>query len=272
MSRHYLRLFGTSEEVRDIILCGPADLVRPYAEALEGSRDFQTDLLRINDAVSTALAVPSDDLAGKEAHLAALGAVTRLVRADGNVVGPNLTAEPEVQRRSVLETLFRWLLWPTLAAMGIWGMTYFGQGRLENTLMKLRIEADQPSPVELKYRELQLQMTQTEQRAARLNELIQKFQERNWTGFLETIRVCVSDRLWLTHVRLTAERQLTIEGAAYDESLVYQFRKDLEGAPLFESATIVTTDSTRHGNTLVTEFSLECTLSASLPAPETSNP
>jgi len=151
-------------------------------------------------------------------------------------------------------------------------MAYFGQGRLESTLTMLRIEAEQPSPVELQYRELQLRMTQTEQRAARLSELVQKFQERNWKGLLETIRVCVPDRLWLTHVRLTAERQLTIEGAAYDESLVYQFRRDLEGAPLFASATIVTTTSTEHGNTIVTEFSLECTLIAGLSAPEKSNP
>ena len=128
-------------------------------------------------------------------------------------------------------------------------MAYFGQGRLESTLTKLRIETDQPSPVELKHRELQLRMTQTEQRAARLGELVQKFEERNWRGLLETIRICVPDRLWLTHVRLTAERQRIIGGAAYDESLVYQFRKDVEGATLFESATIVTTTSTRHGNT-----------------------
>jgi len=272
MSRHYLRTFGTSEEVHDIILCGPADLVRPYAQALENSQDFQADLLRINDAVSTALAVPSDDLAAKEAHVVALGAVAGLVHAGSNVVGPNLTAEPEVRRRPALEGLLRSLLWPTLAAIGIWAMAYFGQGRLESTLTMLRIEAEQPSPVELEYRELQLRMTQTEQRAARLSEFVQKFQERNWKGLLETIRICVPDRLWLSHVRLTAERQLTIGGAAYDESLVYQFRRDLEGAPLFASATIVTTTSTERGNTIVTEFSLECTLIASLPAPEKSNP
>ncbi|MFQ5805349.1 MAG: PilN domain-containing protein [Phycisphaerae bacterium] len=270
-SRHYLRAFGASEEVRQIIMCGPEDLLRPHIEALEGSPDFQAGLLRIGEAVSTALAVPSDDLAVKEAHAVALGAAAGLTSECSKVVGPNLTSEPEVQRRPMVGTLFRTVLWPTLAALGIWGAVYFAQGHLASALAQLRIEADRPSPVETTYRELQMQVIQTEQRAVRLGELVQNFQDRSWKGLLETIRVCVPDRLWLASVRVTAERQLTIEGAAYDEALVYQFRKDLEGAPLFDSVTITSTTSSQDGNAVVTEFSLECTVISGLPAPDVSS-
>jgi len=272
MSRHYVRAFGASEQVRHVIMCGPEDLVRPHAEALEDSRDFQMDLLTIDDAVATALAIPSGDLGTKPVHAVALGAAAGLVGGCGSVAGPNLTSEPEIRRRPLLETLVRALLWPTLAALGIWGAVHFAQGHLENTLAKLHIEADHPSPVETAHRELQMQLIQTEERAARLSELVQNFQDRNWRRLLETIRSCVPDRLWLTQVRLTSERNLTVEGAAYDESLVYQFRRDLEGAPLFESATIVTTASGEQDNAIVTEFSLECTLISSRPAPQASNP
>jgi Tfp pilus assembly PilM family ATPase len=271
-SRHYVRSFGAPEEVRHVIMCGPEDLVGPHAGALADSRDFQAELLRIDAAATTALAVPSDGLAAKEPYAVALGAAAGLVSECSRVVGPNLASEPEAQRRPLLETVFRSLLWPTLTALVIWGAVYFAQGYLEGTLVRLRIEVEHPSPVETTYRELQMETIQTEQRAACLRELVQTLQDRGWKELLETVRTCVPDQLWLTHVRLPAERQLTIEGAAYDESLVYQFRKDLEGAPLFDSATIITTASNRYGNAVVTEFSLECAVISSLPTPDPADP
>ena len=272
MSRHYVRVFGASEEVRRIIVCGPENLVRPQTSALEDSQDFQADLLRIDDAVSTALAIPLDDLAGKEAHVVALGAAAGLVGECSQVVGPNLTSEPKVRRRPALEALFRAALLPTVAAVGVWGMAYLAEAHLDTTVARLRIEADHPLPVETKYQELQRQLIQTEQRAAHLGELVQKLQDRNWRGLLDTIRICVPDRLWLTRVQLKTEDQLAIQGTAHDESLIYQFREDLEGSPLFESATIISTTSSRRDNTIVAEFSVECMISTGLLKPDASNP
>ena len=271
ISRHYERAFGAAEEMRQIILCGPADLVRPHAQALEDSPDFRTDLLRINGTVSTTLAVAADDLAEKESHTIALGAAVGLMRGLGQIAGPNLTSEPVVPQRSLLEGLIRLLLWPTLIALGLWGLSCFGLGQLEANLAKLRIEVDHPSPVQTRYRELQLELTRTERRTVHLGELVKRFENRNWTSLLEMIRTCAPEQLWLGHVRLTDERTLGIEGAAYEESLVYQFRKDLEAAPLFESATIATTMSSRLDNTIVIEFSLECIVFGGLPEDETAN-
>ena len=82
------------------------------------------------------------------------------------------------------------------------------------------------------------------------------------------IRTCVPDRLWLRHIRVKGDQQLRIDGAAFAEDTIYKFRDYLEGAPLFENVTIVTTSKSREGSTLVTEFSLECSV---IPAPAETN-
>ena len=271
MSRHYMRAFGVSDEVRHVNICGPEDLVRPYVSALENSQDFQADILRIDDTASTALSITSDDLTGKEAHAVALGAAAALVTECSDVVGPNLTSESEVRRRPPWEALFRAICWPTVVALGIWGVAYLAQGHLDDKVARLRFEVDYPSSVEAKHRELRMQLAQAEQRALQLNELVQKLPERSWRELAETVRICVPARLWLTHVRLAGEGQLSIEGAAYDEALIQQFTKNLEDSPIFESVTLITQSSSRHDNTIVTEFSVECTIISDLPGTDASS-
>lgn len=258
MSRHYVRVFGPDHDARTILVHGAEDLIRPYIQTVEGSPDFQTDVLKLNDSLGQKLALPAEDLVSRGSFAVAIGAVAGLISDESNVVGPNLTSESVVKRPPLLEALARSLFWPTLAAILVWCGVWFAVGNLEDAVAKLRIEADHPSPVEIKYRDLQMLLTQNEQRAANLGKLVHAFEDRHWKQILGTIRNCVPDRLWFTRTRLTSERHLIIEGGAYDVSLVYQFRENLQGAPLLDNATIVTTTNTRHGNTIVTEFSLEC--------------
>ena len=137
---------------------------------------------------------------------------------------------------------------------------HFTQGHLEQKLARLRIEADHPSPVETKYRELRMQAVKYEQRVAKLEELIGAFGMRNPAPLLETIRACVRDKLWLHRARLEADDQLRIDGAAYEEKAIYRFRELLEQTSLIESATIVTTSKSQDGRALLTEFSIECSV------------
>ena len=270
VSRHYLRAFGMSDEVHQVNICGPADLAQPYVSALQQSQELQTNVLTLNETVSNALSVPYDDLTGSETHAVALGAVAGLLIDGSDVIGPNLTSEPKIQRRPPWEALFRAALWPTLIALGIWGIAYLVQDRLDNRVAKLHVELDYPSPAEAKCRELQMQLVQAEQRTLRLSDLSQRFRDRDWRGLAETVRICVPDRLWLTRVHLTGNQQLSIKGTAYDEALIYQFTKNLEGSPLFERVTIITQTSSRQKNTFVTEFSVECALTSNLHEPRVS--
>jgi len=270
--RHYMRTFGASEEVHQIIIYGPEELVRPHAEALKDSGDFQTDFLSLDNGASEALAVSSQDLAANKTQALALGAAASLFDEHSDIVGPNLISKPEVKRRPPLDNIIRTLLWPTLATVAIWGAVYLAHGQLETTLASLRIETSHPSPIDITYRKLRQQINQIEQRATHLNELSLAFSERDWKLVLETIRICVPEQLWLTHVQLTKDQKLTIEGIAYDDSVIYQFRQNLEGAPLFDNATIVTINSVRTGNILSTRFSVECTVISSLHVPDASNP
>ena len=55
---------------------------------------------------------------------------------------------------------------------------------------------------------------------------------------------------------------MSIDGTAYDESLVYDFSKYLEDSPLLENVNIITTTSAREVNVIITEFTLECTVTS----------
>lgn len=268
ISRHHVRVFGAAEEVRHIVLCGDEQLVEPHAQSLRAG-DYNLDVLTVDGKAANALSLTESDLAiVGPACAVAIGALTGLVTQGHHAIGPNLTCEPKVERRSLVASLLPTFLWPTLIATMIWGGVHLTQGRLEQKLAKLRIEADHPSPVETTYRELQMQVTQIEQRTARLGELTHAFAKRDPTALLEMIRLCVPHRLWLRHIRVKGERQLRIDGAAFAEDTIYEFRDYLEGAPLFENVTIVTTSKSRDGSTLVTEFSLECGV---IPAPAETN-
>lgn len=260
MSRHYVRAFAADEDVRKVLLCGLAEQVHAHVESLAGSSDFDVGVLAVEQSLNERLALSLEPAALADVNVVALGAAAGLTNAGGNIVGPNLTSEPQIQRRPSLDLLVRAALWPTLAAMLIWGAIFFFKGNIQQTVAKMQIAVDHPSPVETTYRQLQMERTKVEQRAGQLREFVAGYQHRDSTAVLEAIRACIREGLWLSRVRLSADQQLVISGAADKEGLVYQLRTDLDGAPLIEDATITTTDRAQRGRFYVTEFSLECTL------------
>ena len=150
-----------------------------------------------------------------------------------------------------LKPFLRVLFWPTLIAVAIWAGISLFEDHLQSRLDKIRIEVEHPSPVETTYKRLQMELIHLDRLAERLDKLTRKFRNRQWSGLLHTIRICVRDRLWLSSVQVTAQGRITIQGTAYKESLIYQFSKDLEGAPLFEKVTITATTSTKPGLTMM---------------------
>ena len=259
IARHYARAFGYSQEVRRLLLCGEEALIGPHAEALQSAGEYEFEVLRIGEQVGAVLSVPETDVAGGQSFPIATGTLAGLTDS-GELVGPNLASEREVQRGSLIAALLPTFLWPTLIATAIWAGVHVTQGHLEQKLTQLRIEADHPSEVETRHRELMMQAARGEQRVAQLEELIVTFGTRNPAPLLKMIRTCVRDKLWLHRVRLEADNQLRIDGAAYEEKAIYKFREDLEQAPLIESATIVTTSKSQGGAALLTEFSIECSV------------
>jgi Tfp pilus assembly protein PilN len=149
----------------------------------------------------------------------------------------------------------------------LWGVVNLIHGQVERAAGALRIEMEHPSQLELLYQELRMQRNQVEQRSKHLVELAALFADRHWRDVVETVRACVPAELWLTGARYSNDHKFSIDGVAFDESLIYEFREHLEGSPLFDQATIVTTTSSNRANLLVVEFSLECRLRA----PETVN-
>lgn len=259
IARHYARAFCDSQEMGHLLLSGEEGLIGPHVEALQSAGEYEFEVLRVGEQVGAVLSVPEADLAGEQSCPIATGALAGLTDT-GELVGLNLASEREVQRGSLIAALLPTFLWPTLIALALWAGVHFTQGHLEQKLAQLRIEADHPSPVETRYRELRMQAVKFDQRVARLEELIGAFGTRNPAPLLETIRICVGDNLWLSRVRLEADDQLRIDGAAYEEKAIYRFREYLEQAPLIESATIVTTSKSQDGPALLTDFSLECSV------------
>ena len=271
MSRHYMRAFDAPKPVQDVLLCGASNLISPISPLLENSPDLRTSTLKMDDPTITALGLAGDGLVGNESHVAAIGALAALRTNDSCIVGPNLASAPEDKRRPQFEALVRALLLPTLVAAAIWGLAFLGQAHLEAKVAKLRIEVEYPSSVAATYRELKLELIITEQRAARLAELVERNQYRHWKHLLETIRISVPDRLWLTRTRLTTNGNLSVEGATYDESLIYEFASNIEGSPIFASASIITETSARRENAIIQEFSIECVLMDDLLPSDTSD-
>ena len=258
MSRHYARTFSTPDEVRDVIVCGTEDRSSSLLAELDECADFRAAALCVSDSVSTPLRLPSEDLVGNELNAVAIGAGAGLILDAARVVGPNLASRPKERNAPRFDALIRALFIPTLVAAGLWGLAAGAQQYLNNRVNELQIQVNHPSPVQAKYRELQMELNQTEQRAARIAELAEGFQGQQWNDVLETIRICVPERLWLTRIRTMPEGQLNLAGAAFDESLAYEFVKNIEGSPLVESATIITQTSSRQDRIVVNEFSVEC--------------
>ncbi|MCH7719628.1 MAG: PilN domain-containing protein [Planctomycetes bacterium] len=272
VARHCQRIFGMSQEVRRVVLFGSDDLVQPHAKVIEHSGEFHVERSNVAQAARSILPIPLEDLVESNAHATALGAAASLVRGSHGVVGPNLISKPETQHPPRLETAIRCALWPTLAAILIWGGVQLFQGRLETAEARLRIEVEASSPNEIRCRELQIQLTEAEQRAQRLNELVAKFGDRHWTLPLEAIHKCVPDRLWCNSVRQTATGHLTISGAAQDEEVVYEFRKRLEDTPWLDSVSISSTSRSQLGSMLITDFALECVVVSDASPSAVSNP
>lgn len=258
-ARHYSRAFGASGDVSRVLMCGPQNRLQLYDDALRESGAFQTHVVGIGKSMGDALGLHAEDLESKEAYAVALGAAAGLMNEHRDTAGLNLSSAPVTTRRPALETLVRATVLPTIVAVGIWGAVYVAGGQLERAMGRMRIEAIQPSPVETKYRELQMELTHIEQRALRIDELTHKFGHRDWKLFLETIRTCVPERLWLTRISRADGGKVTIHGSTLEEPLVHQFREHIDGASCFENATITSTTTTRRGNNFVTEFSLQCT-------------
>lgn len=272
VARHCQRLFGMSEEARRVVLFGSNDLVQPHAKVIEHSGEFHVERSNVAQAARSILTIPLEDLVGSDGHATALGAAASLVRGSHGVVGPNLISKPETQHPPRLETAIRCALWPTLAAILIWGGVHLFQGRLETAEARLRIEVEASSPNEVRCRELQMQLTEAEQRAQRLSELVAKFGDRHWTTPLEAIHKCVPDRLWCNSVRQTATGHLTISGAAQDEEVVYEFRERLEDTPWLDSVSITSTSRSQLGSMLITDFALECVVVSDAWPSAVSNP
>ena len=260
MSRHYMRAFDAPKPVQDVLLCGASNLISTITPVLENSAGLRTRTLKMDDSTIAALGVAGDGLVGNESHLAAIGAFAALRTNDDGIVGPNLASAPQDKRGPQFEALVRALIIPTLVAAAIWGLAFLGQAHLEAKVAKLRIEVEHPSFVEASYRELKIELIIIEQRTARLAELAESNQYRHWKELMETIRISVPDRLWLTRTRLSADGNLSVEGATYDESLIYEFANNIEGSPIFASASIMTETSSRRENAIIQEFSIECVL------------
>lgn len=260
--RHYCRTFGVSESLHRVILCGHDEHIGHYKTILEQCRDYETDQFSLNDTACEHLNIQSSDIASHHAYTVALGAACGMQISRNSVVGPNVTSEPEIQHRSVLEEVFRACILPTLLSVGIWAIANFAQNTQASAVSKLRIQVEHPSIVEAKHREFQMQIIQSQKRASNIHELANKFQKKHWSDVLEMIRICVPDQLWIRGFRQISESQMTIDGTAYDESLVYDFSKYLEDSPLLENVNIVTTTSAREDNVILTEFTLECSVTS----------
>lgn len=260
--RHYSRTFGISESLHRVILCGRDDQVIQYKTILEQYREYETDQFSIDETICEHLQINSSDIASDNAYTVALGTACGLQMSRNTVVGPNVTSEPDIQQRSILEEVFRACILPTLLAVGIWAIVNFAQNTQATAVSKLRIQVEHPSMVEAKHRELQMQVMQSQKRASNIQELGNKLKNKHWSDVLEMIRICVPDRLWIRRFRQISESQMTIDGTAYDESLVYDFSKYLEDSPLLENVNIITTTSARDVNVIITEFSLECSVTS----------
>ena len=162
----------------------------------------------------------------------------------------------------MLEEVFRACILPTLLAVGIWAIVSFAQNTQASAVSKLRIQVEHPSMVEAKHRELQMQVMQSQKRASNIQELGNKLKNKHWSDVLDMIRICVPERLWIRRFRQISESQMSIDGTAYDETLVYDFSKYLEDSPLLENVNIITTTSARDVNVIITEFTLECSVTS----------
>jgi Tfp pilus assembly protein PilN len=259
ISRYYARTFNAPDEVRDVMVYGPDELGRSLLAELDKSSDFRAAPLRVPDLVSEPLCLPSVDLADNEHNAVAIGAGAGLI-LDPTVVGPNLASKPDERQPPQVAALIRALFIPTLIAAGIWGSAIGVQQHLERRVHRLQIQVNHPSPVETEYRELKMDLYRTEQRAARIAELADGLQERRWNDVLEAIRTCVPEHLWLTRVRTLPEGQLSVTGAAFDESLAYEFVRNIGASPLIENTTIISQTNVQQDEVIVHEFSVECTV------------
>jgi len=260
-SRHYLHVHGATDNIRRVILFAGSERQSHYLHQLNAvAQEFQVEAHAFSQLAAESLDIDHEDAANADEHSSAIGALAGLLGVN-NVTGPNLVSESQSREQSAVETLARSLIIPTIVAFSIWATTLLAGGHLASASADLRAQLDLPSAIATQYRESQLDLARLEQRSTYLGALVAQFSERDWKAFLDMVRICVPQGLWLSRIHVTNTGHIAIEGAAYRESLIYEFSEYLAKSPLFHEATIVTTTATRYGNSFVTEFSLECSFS-----------
>ncbi len=124
----------------------------------------------------------------------------------------------------------------------------------------LQAEIQLLAPVRAQARKLMLVSEQTTRLLAGYRELEARLPRRNWDGFLAVVAKCLPEDVWLERLAVKDGNLVSLSGAGFGDTGVYEFVHWLEKVPGFESVTLRATNAIRSTAGPATGFDLAMTL------------
>lgn len=197
---------------------------------------------------------------------AALG-VALSGRCEDSGVSPNLMDDIHARAKTPIRPILLRAAVPIAASLllaaCLWGVNIEQQVELS----ALRAKVDQIKPALLRGERLAREITDAATEIQHLSHLEERTPRREISPLIQRMGHCLPDDVWLKSIRLLEGSEVSVTGASYSESGVYDFVRHLETAPQVEEVALLGTgiDQTPEGP--ATSFDIDIDLDAAMAVP-----
>lgn len=242
-------------ELTTVYLCGQERAVDEALSAFLSQGDFQAVKAESRRVQASWQLVEGDSGQASVPSLGALLANHYLTDADRDA--PNLMEHIIASTQEPLKpTLIRAAI--PLAAMLLLALGMFVVNFHEQTeLSQLEADYQKLAPVEMRAKELRLQLLRTESKAVQLKAVAAQLNRPLGSETLQHLANCMPSDVWLRRLTLDHGKSMQIEGSSFLPAGVYDFVRWLEQAPSFAEVALKATRPTSSEAGPVTGFTLE---------------
>ncbi|MEQ8616255.1 MAG: PilN domain-containing protein [Lacipirellulaceae bacterium] len=140
-----------------------------------------------------------------------------------------------------------------LLAIGMFVINFNEQGKLT----QLEAEYSKLEPVEMRAKELRLQLLRTESKAVEMEKVASQLNRPLGSEALKQLGNCMPSDVWLRRLTLENGKSIQLDGSSFLPAGVYDFVRWLEQAPGFDEVALKATRPTSSEAGPVTGFTLE---------------
>lgn len=198
---------------------------------------------------------------------AALGLALR-GRFDEQGVSPNLMDEILARAKTPIRPFLMRAAAPLAATLLFAAALWAFNLEQEIELAALRSEVAEVTPAVMRGKRLAKQITDAGTEIEHLSELVQSTPDRPVNPLVVRLGQCLPADVWLKDMRLQEHDHISVAGASYTESGVYDFVRYLEESPSFQEVALRGTGVDQTPKGPATSFDIELELAPAVPAPK----